>query len=253
MPMDMHAYLDRMNYRGVQAVTPDTLRALHLAHVLAVPFENLDNFLARPVSLEPADLFAKIVMAQRGGYCFELNGLFSLLLEELGFSVTRLIARVRYGAKPPYPKSHQVSMVKAGGESWLVDVGFGGNGLLEPIRLSPGVQAAQYSEEFRLTAIESGEYLLQCLVHEEWESLYSFTLEPCQPVDYHYPNYFHSHSPDSRFMQRRICTIPTKDGRKTLVDRRLSIRRNGQNEKSVVESDATYTRALQEHFGLVLP
>ncbi len=251
--MDMHAYLDRMNYRGVQAVTPDTLRALHLAHVLAVPFENLDNFLDRPVSLEPADLFAKIVTARRGGYCFELNGLFSLLLEELGFSVTRLIARVRYGAKPPYPRSHQVLMVNAGGELWLVDVGFGGNGLLEPIRLSPGVQAAQYSEEFRLTVIESDEYLLQCLVHEEWESLYSFTLEPCQPIDYHYPNYFHSHSPDSRFMQRRICTIPTKDGRKTLVDRRLSIRRNGQNEKSVVESEVAYTHALHEHFGLVLP
>ncbi|MCC6139127.1 MAG: arylamine N-acetyltransferase [Nitrospira sp.] len=251
--MDIHSYYDRIAYRGTQAVSPDALRALHLAHVLTVPFENLDNFLGRAISLEPADLFAKIVTAKRGGYCFELNGLFSLLLEELGFSVTRLIARVRYGAKPPYPKSHQVSMVNVGGESWLVDVGFGGNGLLEPIRLSSGVQVAQYSEEFRLTVIESDEYLLQCLVHEEWESLYSFTLEPCQPVDYLYPNYFHSHSPDSRFMQRRICTIPTKDGRKTLVDRRLSIRQDGQNEKSVVEGDAAYTRALHEHFGLVLP
>lgn len=99
--MDLLAYLERIKYSGECIASSDTLRALHLAHVLAVPFENLDNFLGRPVSLEPADLFAKIVTAKRGGYCFELNGLFSLLLEAMGFPVTRLIARVRYGSKPP--------------------------------------------------------------------------------------------------------------------------------------------------------
>jgi N-hydroxyarylamine O-acetyltransferase len=250
--VDIQAYCDRIDYRGEHAATPETLHALHLAHVLTVPFENLDNFLGRPVSLEPADLFAKIVTAKRGGYCFELNGLFSLLLEAVGFSVTRLIARVRYGSKPPYPRSHQVLMVKAGGEPWLVDVGFGGNGLLEPILLSAGTQVTQHSETFRLTVLESDEYLLQCRVHEEWESLYSFTLEPCQPVDYQYPNYFHSHSSESRFMQRRVCTIPTKDGRKTLVDQSLSIRRNGKSEKSVADSDTEYARLLHEHFGIVL-
>lgn len=249
--MDLSAYLDRIDYQGDSAASRDTLRALHLAHVLTVPFENLDNFLGRPVSLEPADLFAKMVTAKRGGYCFELNGLFGLLLEEFGFSVTRLIARVRYGSKPPYPRSHQVLMVKIADEPWLVDVGFGGNGLLEPIPLETGARARQFSEEFRLTALECDEYLLQCLVHEEWESLYSFTLEPCQPVDYHYPNYFHSHSSESRFMQRRVCTIPTKDGRKTLVDRSLSIRRNETSEKSVADSDAEYARLLYEHFGIV--
>jgi len=250
--MDIRAYCDRIAYRGEIMSSSDALRALHLAHALAVPFENLDNFLGRPISLEPADLFAKIVTGKRGGYCFELNGLFSLLLEAMGFEVTRLIARVRYGAKPPYPRSHQVSMVKVGGEPWLADVGFGGNGLLEPIRLSSDVQVKQHSEEFRLAAIDSDEYLLQCLVHDEWESLYSFTLEPFQPVDYLYPNYFHSHSPESRFMQRRICTIPTTDGRKTLVDRSLSIRRNGKNEKSSAGSDAEYARLLREHFGIAL-
>ena len=250
--MDVQAYLNRIDYHGDRTATLETLRALHLAHVLAVPFENLDNFLGRPVSLEPADLFAKIVTAKRGGYCFELNGLFSLLLEAMRFPVTRLIARVWYGAKPPYPRSHQVSMVNVGGESWLVDVGFGGNGLLEPIPLAAGPQVRQLSEAFRLTMLESEGHLLQCLVHDEWESLYSFTLDPCQPVDYQYPNYFHSHSSESRFMQRRVCTIPTRDGRKTLVDQSLSIRRNGKSEKSVADSDAEYASLLQEHFGIVL-
>ena len=92
--MDLSPYLSRINYSGDRSTSHDTLRALHLAHVLAVPFENLDGYRGVPVSLEPADLFAKIVTARRGGYCFELNGLFSLLLEAMGFEVTRLIARV---------------------------------------------------------------------------------------------------------------------------------------------------------------
>lgn len=250
--MDVPQYLDRIGHRGDVPLSSDGLRALHLAHVLTVPFENLDNFLNKPVSLEPTDLFAKLVAARRGGYCFELNGLFGLLLEQLGFSVTRLIARVRYGSKPPNPRSHQVLMIKIAGEPWLVDVGFGGNGLLEPMPLSPGTQVIQHAEEFRLMPAEGGEHLLQCRVHGEWESLYSFTTEPCQPIDYKYPNYFHSHSPESIFMQRRICTIPTIEGRKILVERTLNVRRQGRTEKSAAESDADYARLLHDHFGIVL-
>lgn len=250
--MDPLAYLERINYGGDFAATRETLRAIHLSHVLTVPFENLDGYRGVPVSLESADLFAKIVTARRGGYCFELNGLFSLLLETMGFEVTRLIARVRYGAKPPYPRSHQVLLVTIGGEPWLVDVGFGGNGLLEPMPLEAGAEIRQHSETFKLMSADDGEYLLQCRVHGEWESLYSFTMEVCQPINYKYPNYFHSHSPESIFLQRRICTIPTTEGRKTLVDRTLSVRRQGKTEKSSAESDADYARLLNDHFGIVL-
>lgn len=250
--MDVQAYLDRINYGGDCASSCETLRALHRAHVLAVPFENIDNFLGRPISLEPKDLFAKVVTARRGGYCYELNGLFSLLLEAMGFPVTRLIARVWYGSRPPYPRSHQALLVQAECGSWLADVGFGGNGLLEPFPFVAGHVATQASEQFRLTSVDQEEYLLQCFVHDQWESLYSFSIHPCQPVDYRYVNYFHSHSPESIFMQRRICTIPTKDGRTTLADRSLSIRKYGKNEKSVVRSDSEYTDVLREHFGIVL-
>lgn len=89
---DIKAYLNRIGYEGAVNPSSDTLRALHLAHVLTVPFENLDIHLGRSISIEPEALFRKIVLARRGGYCFELNGLFALLLEQLGFSVTRLAA-----------------------------------------------------------------------------------------------------------------------------------------------------------------
>ncbi len=250
--MDVQAYFNRINYRGDFTSTSETLRALHFAHVLAVPFENLDNFLGRSISLEPADLFAKVVTARRGGYCYELNGLFSLLLEALGFSVTRLLARVWYGSRPPYPRSHQVLLVDLGDESWIVDVGFGGNGLLEPFPLVPEHVATQGGEQFRLRLVEREEYLLQCFVRHQWESLYSFSVHPCQPEDYQYANYFHSHSPASIFMQRRICTIPTKDGRKTLVDHSLRVRRNGTNDNKIAGSDSEVTKILLEHFGITL-
>lgn len=101
--MDRSAYLARIGYEGALTPAIETLRGLHRAHVMTVPFENLDIHLGRPISLNPADLFRKIVVDRRGGYCFELNGLFTLLLEDVGFAVTRLAARVLYGTEGVRP------------------------------------------------------------------------------------------------------------------------------------------------------
>src|SRR5262245_34969656 len=92
--MEIQAYLDRINYHGPREPTAEALRALHRAHMLAVPFENLDIRLGRPIVLGEAALYDKIVRRRRGGFCHELNGLFATLLRELGFDVTMLSARV---------------------------------------------------------------------------------------------------------------------------------------------------------------
>src|SRR6476660_7309603 len=92
--MDVQAYLRRINYHGEQAPTAAVLRDLHRAHLLAVPFENLDIHLGRPIVLDQAALFDKIVRRRRGGFCYELNGLFGLMLRQLGFDVTLLAAGV---------------------------------------------------------------------------------------------------------------------------------------------------------------
>ncbi|MBP9636444.1 MAG: arylamine N-acetyltransferase [Nitrospira sp.] len=133
---DRDAYLARIKYEGPLIPSLETLQGLHRAHVMTVPFENLDIHLGRSISLAPADLFRKIVVERRGGYCFELNGLFALLLEALGIAVTRLAARVCSGAEGVRPRSHQLLMVKMGTSVWIVDVGFGGQGLLEPLTLA---------------------------------------------------------------------------------------------------------------------
>ena len=159
---DRHAYLARIGYEGAVLRPCETLCALHRAHALTVPFENLDIHLGRSISLDPSDLFRKIVLSRRGGYCFELNGLFALLLENLGFSVTRLAARVLYGAEGVRPRSHQLLLVQLGAGSWIADVGFGGNGLLEPFHLTIGHEQQQGADRFRLVLHERGEYLLRC-------------------------------------------------------------------------------------------
>ncbi len=249
---DRAAYLARIGYEGLVVPSLETLRALHRAHVLTVPFENLDIHLGRSISLEPSDLFRKVVENRRGGYCFELNGLFALLLEELGFEVTRLAARVLYGAEGIRPRSHQLLVVRLGTGLWVVDVGFGGHGLLEPFLLAVGHEQQQGADRFRLITDERGDYVLQCDLAGAWADLYSFTLEPCLPVDYIFASYYHSHSPDSMFTQKRICTMPTVVGRKTFTDGLLKIRENGTAAELHVKDEAECKQLLQEHFGLII-
>ena len=249
--VDRDAYLARIGYEGALDPSIETLRGLHRAHVMTVPFENLDIHLGRAISLDPADLFRKIVVDRRGGYCFELNGLFALLLEDVGFAVTRLAARVCSGAEGVRPRSHQLLMVELSESAWIVDVGFGGHGLLEPLRLLIGEEERQGRERFRLVAGERGEYLLQGEREGAWMDLYSFGLDACLPVDYTFASYYHSHSPDSLFTQQRICTMPTPEGRTTLIDNLLKVRGGGDTQEREV-SDEEYGQLLRQLFGVII-
>ena len=250
--IDVDAYLDRIAYRGGTEVSIETLRALHTAHALAVPFENLDIHLGRPILLDPAAIFDKIVSRRRGGYCFEMNGLMTTVLRQLGFSVNTLAARVMRGSSAVRAKTHQMQVVEVDGERFVVDVGFGGNGLIAPLHFQPEVIDRQYSESFRLTTDERFGHVLEALVRDRWQKLYAFTLEEQLPVDYELMNYFTSTSPDALFTQVRICTKPTPEGRVTLTGMELKIRRGEQTETSYVAGEEAYRRALNEHFGIVL-
>ena len=250
--VDRSAYLARIAYEGPVDPSIETLRRLHRAHVLTVPFENLDIHLGRPISLEPLDLFRKIVIGKRGGYCFELNGLFAILLEDLGFAVTRLAARVLYGAEGVRPRSHELLLVQLGETASVADVGFGGNGLLEPLRLMDGYEERQGPDRFRLLVQEQKGYRLQCEMETVWTDLYSFALDPWLPIDFAFANYYHSHSPDSLFMQRRICTMPTLKGRKTLIDNLLKIRSSNGTQELHVASEGERQALLQQHFGVTI-
>lgn len=262
--MEVRTYLDRLGYRGSREATAESLRALHTAHTFAVPFENLDIHLRRTISLDPAVLYDKIVSRRRGGFCFELNGLFALLLERLGFSVRHLMARVVWGQTDVTPLSHRVLLVETGGEQWIADVGFGGNGLITAIPLAAGHEEQQYADRFRVMTAQDRqesaepvrthrpEYRIDCLVKDVWEPMYVFTTVSYLPVDYAYANYFHSHSPESVFTQKRLCTKPTPNGRIILQNRALKIRYDGKSQTEAVKTPEAYQAMLREHFGIAL-
>ena len=148
--LDLEAYLQRIGYDGGLDPTVETLTALHRAHVLSIPFENLDILLGRPIRLDLASLQAKLVRGRRGGYCFEQNALFAAVLEHLGFDVTGLAARVTMGEERTTPRTHMILAVDIAGTRWLADVGFGGDTLLDPISFESDEPVQQGAWAFRL-------------------------------------------------------------------------------------------------------
>ena len=250
----LDAYFERVQYSGRTDVSLETLRELHMAHVFSVPFENLNIHMGRPVDLDPEALIAKIVHQSRGGYCFEVNGLFALVLEALGFKLDRLLARVVFGRAPGVlsPRTHQLLLVHLGDERWLADVGYGGRGLMLPFPFWIGYSERQFTAQFRLRHDESLGYVLQEAMDSQWLNLYGFSLEPQLPVDFVTPNYYTSTSPSSHFVQQRVCAIPTRSGRVAMTNIALKITENGVSTETRAENHDQYLAMLRDHFGIRL-
>lgn len=250
-PMNLKAYFERIGYSGNGEPTAETLRQLQTGHVFHIPFENLDVLEGKRISLEPSDLFQKLVTNKRGGYCFEMNGLFSYVLEQLGFPVRPLLARVWRGDSGYGAKTHQVLLVTAGGKEWLCDVGFGGNGLLEPLLFEIGKEQKQYFLNCRIMEepLVNG-YVYQCMIDGEFKNVYAFTLEPCTRVDYELSNHYTSTHPDSRFTQLLTVVIPNQNGRISIFDRQLKIIEDENVKEITLETDADRKQALSDYFNL---
>ena len=224
--MDIKAYIERINYDGPLEPAAETLCGLHRAHMLAVPFENLDIHLDRPITLEDGSLFSKIVGSRRGGFCYEMNGLFASLLRGLGFSVQMLSAGVTRddGTFGP-PFDHMALLVQLD-KRWLADVGFG-DSFREPLLLDERNEQRQDGFDYR---IDDGESLTLRRRGDDglWKDQYRFTLRPYQYADYREMCHYHQTSSESPFTRRRVCTRATDDGRITLSQMRLIITRGGR-------------------------
>lgn len=250
--MDIDAYLQRINYRGSLAPTAETLRELQVAHLLAVPFENLSIHSGQPIILEDGALFEKIVGQRRGGFCYELNGLFAALLRSLGFKVDMLSAGVENGEGSFGPDfDHMVLMVTLE-ERWLADVGFG-DSFLEPLLLDSGDEQAQGERAYQL--VPDGDHLIlkQRQSPGEWKNQYRFTLQPHSYADYAEMCHYHQTSPQSHFTKARVCTRATTEGRITVSAMRLiTTVKGGERQERVLANEEEYVTSLREHFGIVL-
>ena len=249
---DTQAYLNRINYQGSIEPTADTLKALHYQHMLTVPFENLDISLGKTITLDQAIFYHKIVEQKRGGFCYELNGLFAQLLQKLGFQVTILSGRVAipaggYGAD----FGHLALLVEMEDYSWLVDVGFG-DSFREPIGFGP--VSEQIRNTYRLVAEEAGYWILlqRPKAEQQERSLYLFTLEPRKLEDFRNLCLYQQTSPDSIFTKGRLCTKATPEGRITLTEKLLIITTVTEKQEYPVNSEEHYQSLLKEHFRIIL-
>jgi N-hydroxyarylamine O-acetyltransferase len=251
--LDVAGYLRRLGIEdGQPPPSAETLRRLHRAHVAAIPFENLDIVLGRPVTLDVPSLQDKLVHRRRGGYCFEHNTLFSVLLERLGFAVDRLNGRIRWGSNHPRPRSHTLLRVHADGRDWLADVGFGGEGLLEPVPLHDGATSHQGEWTYRLDRSDDGTWALRSLHPDGWFDLYAFTTEPQHRADYVVYNYFTSTNPASPFVAGLHAQRTEPTVRHVLRNRELlAARPDGTAERRDVP-DGELVEVLSDTFGIVL-
>ena len=255
--IDVVAYQERIGYRGPLEPTLPVLRALHLAHLRAVPFENLDIHLGRPIVLDERRLFDKIVRRRRGGFCDELNGLFAALLREIGFAVTLLGAQYPRDDGTPTPELDHLTLLvrcEKRDEPLLADVGAGRTSFAYP--LSTGVAQEQAQPDVGATSRLLPERDACRLWRREpgaaWEREYRFTWRLRHLADLAEGCHFHQTSPHSHFPRKRLATLLTPEGRVTLSELRLITTVAGTRTERELPDEATVQAALRTMFDLDL-
>ncbi|HEY1725393.1 MAG TPA: arylamine N-acetyltransferase [Steroidobacteraceae bacterium] len=251
---NLQAYLDRIGHRGAAAADLSTLEAIHRRHVDAIPFENLDPLLGRPVSLDLSALQAKLVGSRRGGYCFEHNTLLRGALEALGFSVTSLSARVRWNAlhRPLGARTHMLLMVDLADGPWIADVGFG-HLLDAPLRLQPDIEQRSPTATYRLSGA-GGYFELATLLPSGWQPIYLLSTEPQVPADFEVANWWTSTSPQTWLTQSLLVQRLTAAARFQLSNRHLTERRHdGTLQERTLASAQELGEVLDRVFGVTPP
>ena len=224
------AYFKRIGLEMPEKIVPDSalLKDLQFAHCTTVPYENLDIIRGIPLSLEPEDLYQKVVVQGKGGFCFELNGLFGWLLRELGYGVTDVAARYLRGETTIPMRRHRVLIVRAVDGLWLADVGIGEVCPRYPLRLEEGLEQPQFDECYRFEKDPFLGWVLMDLHHGEWRRFYSFTEEPQLNVDFVAPTFYCEKHPDSPFFPDEMFSLKTAEGRITLDGHVFKEFRNGE-------------------------
>ncbi|KHJ67466.1 acetyltransferase [Pantoea rodasii] len=214
---DLSHYLRRINYTGPVAADTATLHALMRHQLFAVPFENLDVQAGKVVSLVPEHICDKVLRHDRGGYCYEVNGLFAMALAALGIPYRFIAARPMF-YPVRRPKTHMALIAEVDGRQWLCDLGFGSYGIRAPLALDRlDLDIQQDFDSFRLSRDAQGEYLLQAKVEGEWANQYGFDLSPQEWIDFVPANYLNSTHPDAIFVQKLLVVQHRPDGRMILL------------------------------------
>jgi len=242
-------YLARIGIVRPASADAGGLCLIHRAHQMAVPFENLNIHLGEPISLAADDLVAKIVTRRRGGFCYEVNGAFALLLEALGFQVTRVAARVYGGGTLGPPFDHLALVVRPadGSGPWLADVGFGSHSTY-PLLLDRREEQDDPGGRFQIVPAPDDD--LEVLKDAEPQ----YRLERrTRMLDEFVPTcWWQQTAPQSHFRMNVICSRLTEDGRISIAGRTLIRTSGGTKTEHDLPDDAAVLAAYREHFGIEL-
>jgi N-hydroxyarylamine O-acetyltransferase len=252
--LDLDRYRERIGLTESEAPSLALLRTIIARHARAIPFENLDVILGRPIQLDIESIQAKLVRARRGGYCFEQNTLLRAALEQFGFRVSSLMARVVRGnaADAVTSRTHMLLRVELPEGAYLADVGFGNLTPTAPLRLDTEDAQPTEHEHFRLQRL-NGEILLQACLSNEWENIYRFYMQSTYPVDHEVGNWFTSTRPGGLFTENVIAACAGTRCRKTFFNGEVTVRDLDRGTERLWLHDQTVLRdTLREQFGIGL-
>ena len=250
--MDKGKYLDRIKYSGGLEPSLDLLKKLQKNHLLNIPFENLDIHFKVSIKLNIDRIYEKIVQNNRGGFCYELNGLFYELLRSIGFKAKRISARV-YNKDNTYSPEfdHFTIIVKIDNIDYLTDVGFG-EFIFEPLELRLGkiqnVERGSYSfDEYedgylRLNKIEDGAHTPEFIFKNIERNLAEYK-EMCE---------YHQSNPNSHFMKKKLISLPTINGRITISGKTLKIVENKKVTEKKLKNETEFEKELWDKFKITI-
>ena len=228
----------------------ETLKFLQKQHLLNVPFENLDIHWQRPIILHNEKFYEKVVEQKRGGFCYELNGLFYQLLENLGFENKIVSARVSNG-KGGFGEEydHLAILTEIEDEKYLTDVGFG-DFTAKPLKFVLGIEQKDENGIYRITKFDKDYFLVEKKDGNEWKHEYIFKDKPRELSEFEEMCKFHQTSPESHFTRGKVCSLMTETGRKTLTDKKFIVTKGGEKTEHDVNSDEQFEQILESEFGI---
>lgn len=252
--MNPTEYLKRINYDGPITANLATLQQLQKSHLLSVPFENLDIQNKIPIKLDLSRIYEKLVLNNRGGFCFELNGVFNELLVEIGFKTRLISGRVfkKNGRDLGNEFDHVAIVVTIDEQDYLVDVGFG-EFSFSPLPLKLNVPIEDERGIFTFTNYDDSYTLVSKADSSGKEKReYIFTTESRNFQDFNGMCHYHQSNADSLFMQGKLITRPYENGRITLTNERLIETISGKTRMETIQSEMEFDEKLEQYFGFRL-
>lgn len=242
--INLNNYLKRIEVNYHPQPTFDNLRLLMSQHLFNIPFENIDVLKGKYIKLDFECFSEKIIQNKQGGFCYELNGLFYLLLKELDFKVKLIAATVfNKDGEWAYPNSHAALLVNID-QPYLVDVGFG-DSFLNPLPITGEIMEDE-SGKYRVNQVNS-DYFLQKSFHDGWKTQYKFTVDN-RELDYFIDAcHFNQTSPDSIFTKGLIVTIPYQQGRATISSNSLTLKELQTTTKKVFKSKNQLIETIHQY------